>query len=118
MDKNKNNLENILDSPVKEKFDNSVKKKLDYPEKKIYEERINKIEFCFYISLVLIPFMLVCVLIISCLLEYSRWPIYTETNITPQNEANFPAITFCPAHSGYKEHILKVCFHLTLLIKK
>ena len=118
MDKNKNNLENILDSPVKEKFDHPVKKKLNYPEKKIYEEKINKIELLFYISLVLIPFILVCVLIISCLLEYSRWPIYTETNITPQNEANFPAITFCPAHSGYKEHILKVCFHLTLLIKK
>ena len=110
MDDNKNKLENKLDSPVKEKCDTPIKQKLDYPEVKINEEKINKVELWFYISLVFVPFILVCVLIISCLLEYSRWPIYTETNITPQNEANFPAMTFCPAHSGYKEHILKVSF--------
>ena len=115
MDDNKNKLENKLDSPVKEKFDNPLTEKLNYPVKKINEERINKVELLFYMSLVLIPFILVCVLIISCLLEYSRWPIYTETNITPQSEANFPAMTFCPAHSGYKEHILKVYLDLTFL---
>ena len=117
MDDNKNKLKNKLDSPVKEECDSSIKKKLVYPEKETHEEKINKVELWFYISLVFIPFILVCVLIISSILEYSRWPIYTETNITPQNEANFPAMTFCPAHSGYKEHILKVILHLTLLFQ-
>ena len=117
MDDNKNKLENKLDSPVKEECDNSIKKKLVYPEKKTHEEKINKVELWFYFSLVFIPFILVCVLIISTILEYSRWPIYTETNITPQNEANFPAMTFCPAHSGYKEHILKVFYILPFFSK-
>ena len=39
---------------------------------------------------------------------YSKWPIYTETNIVQQNDARFPALTICPIGFGYKEDVLKV----------
>ena len=113
MDTNENKFKSELEQSEK-KLMYPVKEKSNASKEKIYEEKINKIEFSFYTSLVLMPFILLMIMVISSLLEYSRWPIYTETNITPQNEANFPAMTFCPAHSGYKEHILMVSFRIPL----
>ena len=102
MDNNENKLKKKLDSPIKTKLD-SVKEKTE-------EDKVNRVELSFYICLVLLPFTLLVIMVISSILEYSRWPIYTETNITPQNEANLPAMTFCPAHSGYKENVLVVSY--------
>ena len=109
MDNNENKLKKKLDSPIK--------KKLDSVKEKTGEDNVNKDELSFYICLVLLPFSLLVVMVVSSILEYSRWPIYTETNITPQNEANLPAMTFCPAHSGYKENVLMVsyqCYELPI----
>ena len=69
---------------------------------------INKLKLAIYIGLVLVPMVTLITMICSSIIDYSRWPIYTETNIRKQNEANFPALTFCPAHVGYKADVLKV----------
>ena len=58
-----------------------------------------------------VNFMLICValyLIISSILYYSSWPIYTATNVIAQNEAQLPAVTFCGLWGGYKENVLRV----------
>ena len=47
-------------------------------------------------------------LIIRSVIYYNTWPIYTSTEVMPQEEAQFPAVTFCNQASGYKENILKV----------
>ena len=47
-------------------------------------------------------------LIISSIIYYNKWPIYTSTEVIPQQEAQFPAVTFCNQANGYKENILKV----------
>ena len=47
-------------------------------------------------------------LIISSIIVYNTWPIYTATNIIPQQKAQFPAVTFCGLSSGYKEEVLQV----------
>ena len=47
-------------------------------------------------------------LIVSSILVYNTWPIYTATNIIPQEKAKFPAVTFCGLSAGYKEHVLQV----------
>ena len=47
-------------------------------------------------------------LIISSILVYNTWPIYTATNIIPQEDAQFPDLTFCSLSNGYKEHVLQV----------
>ena len=47
-------------------------------------------------------------LIVTSIIQYNRWPIYTATNIVPQNKAQFPAITFCGLSKGYKEDVLQV----------
>ena len=47
-------------------------------------------------------------LIISSIHYYNTWPIYTVTNIIPQNQAQFPAVTLCQQYIGYKKNILQV----------
>ena len=47
-------------------------------------------------------------LIISSIFYYNTWPIYTSTNVIPQEEGQFPAVTFCDQTTGYKEDILRV----------
>ena len=98
MDNNENNVE-------KETVENIVEKAT---EDKAKVNPINKLKLAIYIGLVLVPMVTLITMICSSIIDYSRWPIYTETNIRKQNEANFPAITFCPAHVGYKADVLKV----------
>ena len=47
-------------------------------------------------------------LIISSIIVYNTWPIYTATNIIPQEKAQFPDLTFCSLSGGYKQHVLQV----------
>ena len=47
-------------------------------------------------------------LIVTSIIVYNTWPIYTATNIIPQEEAKFPDLTFCSLSNGYKEQVLKV----------
>ena len=47
-------------------------------------------------------------LIVSSIIVYNTWPIYTATNIIPQDQAQFPAVTFCGLSEGYKEDVLQV----------
>ena len=88
--------------------ENALEKKAGLPENEQDDTTVNKLQLFTYIGIVLVPFGFLFSMVLSSFLEYSRWPIYTETNITPQNEANFPAMTFCPAHDGYKEDVLRV----------
>ena len=87
---------------------NALEKKPGLQENEPDDTTVNKLQLFTYIGIVLVPFGFLFSMVLSSFLEYSRWPIYTETNITPQNEANFPAMTFCPAHDGYKEDVLRV----------
>ena len=52
-------------------------------------------------------------LCLESVLNYSKWPIYTETNIVSQSQAKFPSMTFCALSNGYKEDILKVSISLS-----
>ena len=61
-----------------------------------------------YVLVVVLLGIMLAVLCIKATLQYNEWPIYTETNIVQQNEARFPAMTFCPLSSGYKEDVLQV----------
>ena len=88
--------------------ENALKKKPGLQENEPDDTTVNKLQLFTYMSIVLVPFGFLFFMVLSSFLEYSRWPIYTETNITPQNEANFPAMTFCPAPDGYKENVLRV----------
>ena len=47
-------------------------------------------------------------LIVSSIIVYNTWPIYTATNIIPQEKAQFPDLTFCSLSGGYKQHVLQV----------
>ena len=89
--------------------ENTVGKTKHHKENKTKDAKLNKVKLFIYIGLVLVPFGLLASMVLSSMLDYSTWPILTETNIIPQNEANFPAMTFCPS-PGFKENILKVSF--------
>ena len=68
----------------------------------------------YYMKIIVHKFVnvvLICValyLIISSIIYYSSWPIYTATSVIAQNEAQFPAVTFCGLWGGYKETALRV----------
>ena len=61
-----------------------------------------------YVIIVLLLGSILFWLCLRSVLDYSKWPIYTETNIVSQNKAKFPSITFCALTNGYKEDVLKV----------
>ena len=61
-----------------------------------------------YILVIFMLGMVLFLLSLKSVLRYNEWPIYTETNIVNQNEARFPAMTFCPLYHGYKKDVLKV----------
>ena len=68
-------------------------------------------KFCsnvIYISVHIILMITVLALIIQCLVVFSKWPTYTKIKVVPQNMAEFPAMTICPALLGYKEDVLQV----------
>ena len=61
-----------------------------------------------YLLVMLILGMMLFVLCLKSILQYNEWPIYTETNIVPQQEVRFPAMTVCLLSSGYKEDVLQI----------
>ena len=85
-------------------------------EVKSKRKEIKKKRWTFLAILKLVVYVMVVLLLGSILfwlclrsvLDYSKWPIYTETNIVSQNKAKFPSMTFCALTSGYKENVLKV----------
>ena len=56
-------------------------------------------------------------LIVTSIIVYNTWPIYTATNIIPQEEAKFPDLTFCSLSNGYKEQVLEkeYIFHYPII---
>ena len=54
-------------------------------------------------------------LIISSIIYYNKWPIYISTEVIPQQEAQFPAVTFCNHANGYKENILTVSIKISIV---
>ena len=69
-----------------------------------------------YVMVVLLLGSILFWLCLRSVLDYSKWPIYTETNIVSQNKAKFPSMTFCALKSGYKENVLKVNNIFSLII--
>ena len=61
-----------------------------------------------YIFVMFVLGLVLFLLSLKSVLRYNEWPIYTETNIVNQNQARFPAMTFCPLYHGYKKDVLKV----------
>ena len=84
--------------------------------KQIVKETKSKQKWTFVLITKLLLYVLVMLFLGSILfwlclesvLKYSKWPIYTETNIVSQNKAKFPSMTFCALTNGYKEDVLKV----------
>ena len=78
------------------------------------EERQEKIDWktilkiIVYLLVMLLLGIILALLCLQSVVDYSHWPIYTETNVVPQNLAKFPAMTFCPYPHGYKKDVLKV----------
>ena len=95
-------------------------------EVKSKRKEIKKKRWTFLAILKLVVYVMVVLLLGSILfwlclrsvLDYSKWPIYTETNIVSQNKAKFPSMTFCALTSGYKENVLKVINIVDHLWKK
>ena len=113
MDDNENNVEKLEEEVQFDNENNFVKlgeETQDEEAQKI--KSINKVKLAIYICLVLVPMVTLITMICSSIIDYSRWPIYTETNIQKQNKANFPSLTFCPTPNGYKSDILKVNLQL------
>ena len=73
--------------------------------------RTKIVKISVYVLVMLILGIMLFVLCLKSILKYNEWPIYTETNIVNQNEARFPAMTFCPLSAGYKQDVLKVIYH-------
>ena len=48
-------------------------------------------------------------------MKFLDYETYTETHIVPQYHAEFPEVTFCSSHNGYKLDILKVHFECSFL---
>ena len=61
----------------------------------------------FYVILTLLLIFLT-VQVIKCCLKFTEEPTYTTTQIVRQQEAEFPATTYCASKSGYKDNVLKV----------
>jgi hypothetical protein len=40
--------------------------------------------------------------------HFLDFPTYTSTQIVPQRNAEFPALSICPMTNGYKDEVLKV----------
>jgi hypothetical protein len=74
------------------------------------------VKLIFYVFVMLILAIILVLLCLKSILKYNEWPIYTETNIVGQNEARFPAMTFCPLSKGYKEDVLRVRSPITQII--
>lgn len=56
-------------------------------------------------------FLLTLILLIQtfqCLRKYFSNPTYIATDVVPQSEAEFPAITICPEGNSYKDEVLWV----------
>ena len=71
MDDNENNVEKeTMETIVEETTDDKLK-----------VNPINKLKLAIYIVLVLVPMVTLITMICSSIIDYSRWPIYTETNI-------------------------------------
>ena len=74
-------------------------------------KRIKKLKILqkfLYFLVVLVLVVGVIVQTAQCLYKYSETPTYTETKVVKQQEAEFPAFTFCREGSSYKTDILEV----------
>ena len=73
--------------------------------------RINRLRLFEKLVYVLVLAVLVIFLIVQtaqCLINFYNEPTYTETQIVKQNEAEFPAATFCAERNGVKADVLEV----------
>ena len=113
MDDNDNNVEKLEEETQEDNGGNVVKWEEETQDEEAQKTKsINKVKLAIYTGLVLVPMVTLITMICSSVIDYSRWPIFTETNIRKQNEANFPSLTFCPTPNGYKSDILKVNLRL------
>ena len=73
------------------------------------ERKITKLKFLqkgIYVVALFILILLLLVQTIQCVVKFARGPTYISSEIVPQKEAGFPALTICPESNKYKEDVL------------
>ena len=71
--------------------------------------KITKLKFLqkgIYVVALFILILLLLVQTIQCVVKFARGPTYISSEIVPQKEAGFPALTICPESNKYKEDVL------------
>ena len=63
---------------------------------------------CLYLASLLFVFAALFAAIYQGVKRFLEYPTYTETTIVSQQNASFPAISFCATPNDYKEDVLKV----------
>ena len=63
---------------------------------------------CLYLASLLFVFAALFAAIFQGVKRFLEYPTYTETTIVSQQNASFPAISFCATPNDYKEDVLKV----------
>ena len=84
------------------------------PDKKRSIKRLKMFQNLLYIMVVVILVVGLIAQIIQCLGKYFEKPTYTETQVVKQQEAEFPAFTFCGEGRSYKDEVLQVWCNCTI----
>ena len=63
---------------------------------------------CLYLASLLFVFVALFAAIYQGVKRFLEYPTYTETTVVSQQNASFPAISFCATPNDYKEDVLKV----------
>ena len=73
------------------------------------ERKVSKLKFLqkgIYVVALFILILLLLVQTIQCVVKFAKGPTYISSEIVPQKEAGFPALTICPESNKYKEDVL------------
>ena len=91
--------------PLQSKIQNFFK----MTSEKENERKIRKLKFLqkgIYVVALFVLILLLLVQTIQCVVKFARGPTYISSEIVPQKEAGFPALTICPESNKYKEDVL------------
>ena len=74
------------------------------------QRKIGRLKFLqkgIYVMALFILILLLLVQTIQCFVKFARGPTYISSEIVPQNEAGFPAMTICPETNKYNKTLLE-----------
>lgn len=77
---------------------------------KANKRKIGRLKFLqkgIYVVALFVLILLLFLQTIQCFVKFARGPTYISSEIVPQNEAGFPAMTICPESSPYNETLLQ-----------